>query len=165
MGFYIGQTKIFGISILSQNTQSSYEIKRQLGNGVTESTSNILTIKEGGSVDLKFTVSSGYVFDNATATNCQYSWKPSTGTLTISNPTSTVNVSVSSLQRLMKPTNLSISDGTLTFDEVVNVIVASIIFTVELNQELNNDDEKLHTKSDDALVVNVFDLDSYDMEI
>ena len=120
MGFYIGQTKIFGISILSQNTQSSYEIKRQLGNGVTESTSNILTIKEGGSVDLKFTLSSGYVFDNATATNCQYSWKPSTGTLTISNPTSTFNVSVSSLQRLMKPTNLSISDGTLTFDEVAN---------------------------------------------
>ena len=49
MGFYIGQTKIFGISILSQNTQSSYEIKRQLGNRVTESTSNILTIKEGRS--------------------------------------------------------------------------------------------------------------------
>lgn len=120
MGFYIGQTKIFGISILSQNTQSSYEIKRKLGDGVNESTSNILTIKEGGSVDLKFTVQAGYVFDTATATNCQYSWKPSTGTLTISNPTSTVNVSVSSLQRLMKPTNLSISDGTLTFDEVAN---------------------------------------------
>ena len=49
MGFYIGQTKIFGISILSQNTQSSYEIKRKFGNGVTESTSNILTIKEGRS--------------------------------------------------------------------------------------------------------------------
>ena len=77
-------------------------------------------LKGGARVDLKFTVSSGYVFDNATATNCQYSWKPSTGTLTISNPTSTVNVSVSSLQRLMKPTNLSISDGTLTFDEVAN---------------------------------------------
>lgn len=120
IGFYIGQTKIMGVSILSQNTQSSYEIKRQLGDGVTESTSKILTIKEGGSVDLKFTVSAGYVFDTATAKNCHYSWKPSTGTLTISNPTSTVNVSVSSLQRLMKPTNLSISDGTLTFDEVAN---------------------------------------------
>ena len=120
MAFYIGTTRIYGISIISESGQSQYSIQRQLGTGITESTSSILSIQKGSSVELKFTVASGYVFDNAVATNCEYSWKSSTGTLTISNPTSTVDVSVTSLQRLSSPTNLSISNGQLTFDEVAN---------------------------------------------
>lgn len=120
MGFYIGSTRIDGVCIITQSSQAVYGITRQLGNGVTESTSSITQINQNGSVDLKFTISSGYVFDNVTATNCEYSWKSSTGVLTISNPTSTVHVSVSSLQRLSSPSNLSISNGILTFDEVTN---------------------------------------------
>lgn len=120
MAFYIGTTKIYGISIISQSSQSQYSIQRQLGTGVSESTSNILSVKQNSSVELKFTVASGYVFGTAVATNCEYSWKSSTGILTISNPTSTVHVSVTSLQRLSSPTNLSISNGQLTFYEVTN---------------------------------------------
>lgn len=120
MGFYIGSKRIDGVCIITQSSQAVYGITRQLGNGVTETTSSITQIRQNSSVDLKFTVSSGYVFDNVTATNCEYSWKSSTGTLTISNPTSTVHVSVTSLQRLSSPTNLSITNGVLSFDEVAN---------------------------------------------
>ena len=120
MGFYIGSKRIDGVCIITQSNQAVYGITRQLGNGVTESTSSISQIRQNSSVELKFTVASGYVFDNVTATNCEYSWKSASGTLTISNPTSTVHVSVMSLQRLSSPTNLSITNGVLSFDEVAN---------------------------------------------
>ena len=120
MPFYIGTTRIYGVSIVSQLSQLQYSIQRQLGDGVSESTSSILSVKQNSSVELKFTVESGYLFDTAVATNCEYVWNSSKGTLKISNPKSTVNVSVTSLKRLSSPTNLSISNGTLKFDEVAN---------------------------------------------
>lgn len=70
---YIGSTRIFGVSIISQSAQLSYGIQIQIVNGVNESASNIVTRPKGGSFELKFAVSGGYVFDNAFSTNCEYS--------------------------------------------------------------------------------------------
>lgn len=43
MVLYIGSTRIFGVSIISQSAQLSYGIQIQLVNGVNESASNIVT--------------------------------------------------------------------------------------------------------------------------
>ena len=75
-----------------------YPITTALTN-VVATTSNPTTITEGLSASLAFTASSGYELpDSVTVSGATYNWDKSSGTLTLSNPTNNVGISITAVE-------------------------------------------------------------------
>ena len=101
-----------------------YTITTTLTN-CTGASANATKIEENGGLTLTFTANSGYELPTGVSvTNVtSYNWNKSTGVLAISKPTGDVAieiVAVSALPQLSTPTNVAVTDTTLTFDEVAN---------------------------------------------
>lgn len=101
-----------------------YTITTTLTN-CTGASANATKIQENGGLTLTFTANSGYELPTGVSvTNVtSYNWNKSTGVLAISKPTGDVAieiVAVSALPQLSTPTNVAVTDTTLTFDEVAN---------------------------------------------
>lgn len=101
-----------------------YTITTTLTN-CTGASANATKIQENGDLTLTFTANSGYELPTGVSvTNVtSYNWNKATGVLAISNPTGDVAieiVAVSALPQLTTPTNVAVTDTTLTFDEVAN---------------------------------------------
>lgn len=101
-----------------------YTITTTLTN-CTGASANATKIQENGGLTLTFTANSGYELPTGVSvTNVtSYNWNKTTGVLAISKPTGDVAieiVAVSALPQLSTPTNVAVSDTTLTFDEVAN---------------------------------------------
>ena len=101
-----------------------YRIDTTLNN-CTGASANATKIQENGGLTLTFTANSGYELPTGVSvTNVtSYNWNKSTGVLAISKPTGDVTieiVAVSALPQLSTPTNVAVTDTTLTFDEVAN---------------------------------------------
>lgn len=101
-----------------------YTITTTLTN-CTGASANATKIQENGDLTLTFTANSGYELPTGVSvTNVtSYNWNKSTGVLAISKPTGDVIieiVAVSVLPQLSTPTNVAVTDTTLTFDEVAN---------------------------------------------
>ena len=101
-----------------------YRIDTTLTN-CSGATANTTKIQENGGLTLTFTANSGYELPTGVSvTNVtSYNWNKSTGVLAISKPTGDVTieiVAVSALPQLSTPTNVAVTDTTLTFDEVAN---------------------------------------------
>ena len=91
----------------------------------TGASANATKIQENGDLTLTFTANSGYELPTGVSvTNVtSYNWNKATGVLAISKPTGDVAieiVAVSALPQLATPTNVAVTDTTLTFDEVAN---------------------------------------------
>lgn len=101
-----------------------YTITTTLTN-CTGASANATKIEENGGLTLTFTANSGYELPTGVSvTNVtSYNWNKATGVLAISKPTGDVSieiVAVSALPQLTTPTNVAVTDTTLTFDEVAN---------------------------------------------
>lgn len=101
-----------------------YTITTTLTN-CTGASANATKIQENGDLTLTFTANSGYDLPTGVSvTNVtSYNWNKATGVLAISKPTGDVAieiVAVSALPQLSTPTNVAVTDTTLTFDEVAN---------------------------------------------
>ena len=101
-----------------------YTITTTLTN-CTGASANATKIQENGDLTLTFTANSGYELPTGVSvTNVtSYNWNKATGVLAISKPTGDVAieiVAVSALPQLSTPTNVAVTDTTLTFDEVAN---------------------------------------------
>ena len=101
-----------------------YTITTTLTN-CTGASANATKIQENGGLTLTFTANSGYELPTGVSvTNVtSYNWNKATGVLAISKPTGDVAieiVAVSALPQLTTPTNVAVTDTTLTFDEVAN---------------------------------------------
>lgn len=101
-----------------------YKITTTLTN-CTGASANATKIQENGGLTLTFTANSGYELPTGVSvTNVtSYNWNKATGVLAISKPTGDVTieiVAVSALPQLSTPTNVSVTDTTLSFDEVEN---------------------------------------------
>lgn len=101
-----------------------YRIDTTLTN-CTGASANATKIQENGDLTLTFTANSGYELPTGVSvTNVtSYNWNKATGVLAISKPTGDVSieiVAVSALPQLTTPTNVAVTDTTLTFDEVAN---------------------------------------------
>ena len=101
-----------------------YTITTSLTN-CTGASANATKIQENGDLTLTFTANSGYELPTGVSvTNVtSYNWNKATGVLAISKPTGDVAieiVAVSALPQLSTPTNVAVTDTTLTFDEVAN---------------------------------------------
>lgn len=101
-----------------------YTITTTLTN-CTGASANATKVQENGDLTLTFTANSGYELPTGVSvTNVtSYNWNKSTGVLAISKPTGDVAieiVAVSALPQLSTPTNVAVTDTTLTFDEVAN---------------------------------------------
>ena len=101
-----------------------YTITTTLTN-CTGASANATKIQENGDLTLTFTANSGYELPTSVSvTNVtSYNWNKATGVLAISKPTGDVAieiVAVSALPQLSTPTNVAVTDTTLTFDEVAN---------------------------------------------
>lgn len=101
-----------------------YTITTTLTN-CTGASANATKIQENGGLTLTFTANSGYELPTGVSvTNVtSYNWNKSTGVLAISKPTGDVAieiVAVSALPQLSTPTNVAVTDTTLTFDDVAN---------------------------------------------
>lgn len=101
-----------------------YTITTTLTN-CTGASANATKIQENGDLTLTFTANSGYELPTGiSVTNVtSYNWNKATGVLAISKPTEDVTieiVAVNALPQLSTPTNVAVTDTTLTFDEVAN---------------------------------------------
>lgn len=71
-----------------------YNITANLTN-ITADTNNVTTIEEGSTATLKYTANTGYKLpDTITVTGATYTWDKATGTVSISNPTANVNITI-----------------------------------------------------------------------
>ena len=121
-------SKIYNGNTLVYKLLSTYTISVTTTN-VTASSSNPTTIKEGTTATLVFTAdgtnykvpTSMPTITGATGTYTRTS--DTSCTITLSNPTGNVSFSVvgeEALEQLATPTNLSVTDTTLSFDPVEN---------------------------------------------
>lgn len=92
--------------------------------GCTGASSNPSTIEQGSTATLTFTANTGYALpDEVTVSGATYTWNKDTGTLTLSEPTANVSVTITAIQSLptlATPQNVSIDGTTLSWDEVEN---------------------------------------------
>lgn len=89
------------------------------------SPTNVDRIEENSSVTLYFSkITSSYVLpDSVEVTNATYTWDKDTGALALSNPTGDISITITAVEalpQLATPTNVAVTDTTLTFDEVEN---------------------------------------------
>lgn len=75
-------------------TWKVYSITPTLTN-ITADTNNVTTIEEGSTATLKYTANTGYKLpDTITVTGATYTWDKTAGTVSISNPTADVNITI-----------------------------------------------------------------------
>lgn len=111
------------VTITITAVRITYAITEKLTN-VTKTGTHPAFIAAGQTLVLTYTASDTYILpDTITVTGATSDWKQSTGTLTLTNATGAVTITivgVVSAQKLDTPQNLSISGDILTFDEVTN---------------------------------------------
>lgn len=109
------------VSITITGVRITYAITENLTN-VTKSGTHPTVIAAGQTLVLNYAAATGYNLpDEITVIGADEDWKPATGALTITNPAGPVTITiVASQPKLAAPTNLSVSDDTLSFDEVTN---------------------------------------------
>lgn len=109
------------VTITIACTKITYSITENLTN-VSATGTHPTSIEYGGSVTLIYAASTNYKLpDTVTVTGATYTWASGSGTLTLSNPTGAVTITIAgviSAQKLDTPQNLSVSGDTLTFDAV-----------------------------------------------
>ena len=90
----------------------------------TITTGNISKLYQNTSATLTIAADTGYELpDNITVTGATHTWNQATGTLTLSNPTGNITVTVTAvilLPQLSAPANLTADGTTISFDEVEN---------------------------------------------
>lgn len=109
------------VTITIMAVRITYAITENLTN-VTKSGTHPTVIAAGQTLVLNYAAATGYNLpDTVTVTGATSDWKPATGALTITNATGSVTITIAATQpKLSAPTNLSVSDNTLSFDEVAN---------------------------------------------
>ena len=77
-----------------------YNITANLTN-ITADTNNVTTIEEGSTATLKYIANTGYKLpDTITVTGASYTWNKSTGTLTITNPTANIVITINGVAEM-----------------------------------------------------------------
>nr|DAJ55399.1 MAG TPA: hypothetical protein [Caudoviricetes sp.] len=109
------------VTITITAVRITYSITENLTN-VTKTGTHPSVIAAGQTLVLNYAAATGYNLpDTVTVTGATSDWKQATGVLTITNPTGAVTITIAGVQpKLAAPTNLSVSDDMLTFDEVAN---------------------------------------------
>nr|DAG04088.1 MAG TPA: hypothetical protein [Myoviridae sp. ctbEa13] len=109
------------VTITITAVRITYSITENLTN-VTKSGTHPSVIAAGQTLVLNYAATTGYNLpDTVTVTGATSDWKPATGVLTITNATGAVTITIVAVQpKLAAPTNLSVSDDTLSFDSVEN---------------------------------------------
>lgn len=107
------------VTITITAVRITYSITENLTN-VTKTGTHPTVIAAGQTLVLNYAAATGYNLpDTVTVTGATSDWKPATGALTITNPTGAVTITIVAAQpKLATPTNLSVSDDTLSFDSV-----------------------------------------------
>lgn len=109
------------VTITVACTKITYAIIENLTN-VTATGTHPTSIAYGEGATLTYTANTNYKLpDTVTVTGATHTWASNTGTLTLSNPTGAVTITITgvvSAQKLDTPQNLSVSGDTLTFDAV-----------------------------------------------
>lgn len=100
-----------------------YQITATL-TGCTGASSNPSTIEQGGTATLTFTANTGYALpDTITVEGATHTWNKSTGTLTLSDPTRNVAITIAAIYitpQLTTPQNVTANGTTVSWDEVEN---------------------------------------------
>lgn len=109
------------VTITITAVRITYAITENLTN-VTKSGTHPTVIAAGQTLVLNYAATTGYNLpDEVTVTGATSDWKQATGVLTITNPTGAVTITIVATQpKLAAPTNLSVSDNTLSFNAVTN---------------------------------------------
>lgn len=111
------------VTVTIVGTPIRYAITENLTN-VTATGTHPTSIEYGGSVTLIYAASTNYKLpDTVTVTGATYTWASDTGTLTLTNVTGAVTITIEgviSAQKLDTPQNLTVSGDILTFDAVPN---------------------------------------------
>lgn len=99
-------------------TYTIYSITKNL-TGCSVSGTNPVKIGQDTSVSIVFVANNGWVLpDNVTISgSVTSSWVKSTGTLTLSNPSTNVNITITAIQQLPAPT-ITMSGGVISFDPI-----------------------------------------------
>lgn len=107
------------VTVTVTGVRITYAITENLTN-VTKTGTHPSVIAAGQTLVLNYAAATGYNLpDTVTVTGATSDWKQATGALTITNPTGAVTITIAAAQpKLATPTNLSVSDSTLTFDPV-----------------------------------------------
>lgn len=131
-----------------------YQITTTL-TGCTGASSNPSTIEQGGTATLTFTANTGYALpDTITVEGATHTWNKSTGTLTLSDPTGNVVITIVAIDitpQLATPQNVTANGTTVSWDEVENATSYDILadgvsigtvlkqtgFTIEINRYFN----------------------------
>ena len=122
-------TGVLGISNPTSNVAISisaiavYQITTTL-TGCIGASSNPSTIEQGGTATLTFTANTGYALpDTITVEGVTHTWNKSTGTLTLSDPTGNVAITIVAIDitpQLATPQNVTADGTTVSWDEVEN---------------------------------------------
>lgn len=109
------------VTITITAVRITYSITENLTN-VAKVGTHPSVIAAGQTLVLNYAAATGYNLpDTVTVTGATSDWKPATGALIITNPTGAVTITIAGVQpKLAAPTNLSVSDDTLSFDKVAN---------------------------------------------
>lgn len=107
------------VTITITAVRITYSITENLTN-VTKTGTHPSVIAAGQTLVLNYAAATGYNLpDTVTVTGATSDWKQATGALTITNPAGAVTITIVAAQpKLAAPTNLSVSDDTLSFDAV-----------------------------------------------
>nr|DAD96475.1 MAG TPA: hypothetical protein [Myoviridae sp. ctj3P51] len=108
----------------------TYTITENLSN-VTKSGTHPTFIAAGQTLVLTYTADTGYSLpESITVTGATSDWKPATGTLTLTNATAAVTITiagVSAAPKLTTPTNLSVKGTELSFAPVENAQTYAVV--------------------------------------
>lgn len=107
-----------------------YQITATL-TGCAGASSNPSTIKQGGTATLTFTANTGYALpDTITVEGATHTWNKSTGTLTLSDPTGNVAITIVAIYitpQLATPQNVTADGTTVSWDEVENATSYAVL--------------------------------------
>ena len=125
--YYLGNKavdRIYMGTVLLYKKAIVYTITANLAN-CTANSDNPITIEENGGAILYFTANTGYELpDGVELTNVgSYNWDKTTGKLVIARPSGNVTIKIVAKQtmtQLATPSNVSVENTTLSFDEVEN---------------------------------------------
>lgn len=100
---------------------------------ITADTNNVTTIEEGSTATLKYTANTGYKLpDTITVTGATHTWNRSTGTVTLSNPTANVSITITGVADTV------MISGKYTFADTLTAPASMISEDVTFSASLNN---------------------------
>lgn len=118
--YYFGVGKDREFSYDEEYVAQEFNVNVTVDN-CTSNSSNPTTITEGETATLLFTANEGYVLpDSVSVTGASYTWDKTTGTLTLSVPTSDVSVIVTAIEVVELPYTNQIPTSTDTDGSVYN---------------------------------------------